>query len=80
MKVQDLIKKLQELDGELDVICSTEDESLCPSGHLLRLLMITEVDVVEAEEVRGEDGIASFKLGRSCAAKEHAVIGVTGDF
>ena len=80
MKVHELIEKLKKLDSDLDVICSTEDENILAKGHLFRLLEITSVDVAEGENVRGDDGLASLKLGRTSLSQKHVIIEVTGDF
>lgn len=80
MKVRELIEKLQKLDGNLDVICSTEDENFLAKNHLFRLLEITSVDIVEGEKQRSNDGLASLKLGDSSLSQKHAIIEVTGDF
>lgn len=80
MKVRELIEKLQELDGNLDVICSTEDENLLAKNHLFRLLEITSVNIVEGEKQRSDDGLASLKLGNSSISQKHVIIEVTGDF
>ncbi len=80
MKVRELIERLQNLDGNLDVICSTEDENLLAKNHLFRLLEITSVDVAEGEKQRSNDGLASLKLRHSSLSQKHAIIKVTGDF
>jgi len=80
MKVRELIEKLQKLDGNLDVICSTEDENLLAKNHLFRLLEITSVDVTEGEKHKGSDGLASLKLGQSSLSQKHVIIEVTGVF
>jgi hypothetical protein len=80
MKVRELIEKLQKLDGNLDVLCSTEDENLLAKKHLFRLLEITDVGIVEAEMHRGSDGLVSLKLEKSSFSQQHVIIEITGDF
>lgn len=80
MKVKDLLHKLNKLDPELDVICYSEDSDLLPPKYLLRLLDITGVSVIDCEKMRGDDGIPTFKLGKSSASSKHAAIEVTSDF
>lgn len=80
MKVKELIEKLQKLDGDLDIICSTEDESLLAKNHSFRLLEIGTIEVLEAEKVRTEDRLPSLKFGQSSSSQKHAIIEVTGDF
>lgn len=80
MKVKELIEKLQKLDGNLDIICSTEDEIFLAKNHSFRLLEITSVEVSEAEKVRTEDRLPSLKFGQSSSSQKHAILEVTGDF
>jgi hypothetical protein len=80
MKVRELIEKLQKLDGNLDVICSTEDENFLAQHHFFRLLDITSVDVAEGEKCRGSDGLVSLKLGHSSLSQKQVIIEVTGSF
>lgn len=79
MKVRELISQLQKLDQQLEVLCYTEDEPLLAPGHGFRLLDIITIMVVEAEKVRGNDQIWSFKLGKGPHSQKHAIIEVTSD-
>jgi hypothetical protein len=80
MKVSELIKELQKFDGNLDVLCSTEDESLISKNHVFRLLEITDISEIEAEKTRSEDGVASLKLEKTSYSQKHVIIDVTSDF
>ena len=80
MKVHELIKKLQKFDGNLDVLCITEDESLIAKNYIFRLLEITDISEIEAEKTRGEDGVASLKLHKTSYSQKHVIIDVTSDF
>jgi hypothetical protein len=80
MKVRELIAELQKLDGNLDVICSTEDENLLAQHLLFRLFQITSVDIVDGEKCKGSDGLASLKLGHTSLSQKHVIIEVTGSF
>jgi hypothetical protein len=79
MKVQELIKALQKFDGNLDVLCSTEDENLIAKNHIFRLLEITNISEIEAEKTRGDDGLATLKLQKTSLSQKHVIIDVTSD-
>ncbi len=80
MKVIDLIKKLQSFDPNLEVICYTEEEELLPKNHILRLMNIEDIQVTEAQKVRGDDGLPSIKLGQSNLSEKIVFINVVGQF
>jgi len=75
MKVHELI-----FDGNLDVLCSTEDENLIAKNYPFRLLEITDISEIEAEKFRGEDWLATLKLQKTSYSQKHVIIGVTSDF
>jgi len=79
MKVRELVEKLKNLDGELEVICITEDEELLPKNLLLRLLEITDVVVTEAETYRNNEQVPSLRIVNSPASQKYVVIEVTAD-
>jgi hypothetical protein len=54
VKVKDLISKLRGLDGELPVMCFTEDLELEPEED--QAFEIQEVNVTNGTPVRGADG------------------------
>lgn len=80
MKVKELLHRLNQLDPELEVICYSEDSDLLSPKHLFRLLDVTGVSVIDGEKQRGDDGVPSFKLGKSSVSKKHAAIEVASDF
>ena len=80
MKVKDLIEELQKLDGDMDVLCYTEDEDFLAKGQLFRLLEIEDVDTVHGENARDADGVPTLKLGRSPKSELIATLNVSGDF
>ena len=80
MKVKDLMEELAKLDGDMEVLCYTEDEELVAVGHLFRVLDIEDVDTVHAEVFRDADGIPTLKTGRSASSELMATINVSGDF
>lgn len=80
MKVRELLKALSEYDPELDVLCYTEDEALLSEGHLFRILDIDQISVIDAEKCRGEDGVASLKIGSNQLSSPHVTIDVISKF
>jgi hypothetical protein len=80
MKVKELLKQLNQLDSELEVLCYIEDSDLLASKHGFRLLDINGVSIIEGEKTRGDDQIPSLKLGKTSLSQKHAVIEVTSDF
>jgi hypothetical protein len=63
MTVKDLIESLGKFDPDLEVLCCTEDDSLLPEGHGIRLLDILDVKALDAERRRGDDQVPSMKFG-----------------
>jgi len=80
MKIRELIDKLKLLDPDLEVVGYTEDQDLLASGHLFRLFDIETVIVSEAEKTRADDGVPTYKLGKTGHSKPHAVLEMTGSF
>ena len=79
MKVKELLASLSKLDPEMDVLCYSEDEALIKKDHLFLILEIEELDVIEGEKCRGDDGIPTIKIGRSQSSKNHAALTVTSE-
>lgn len=79
VKVRELIKKLQEIDSELDVICYTEDERLLSSQDVSRVLSIEDISVDEGLPNRSNGGVARIKWRKSKGSQCYAVVTVTGD-
>lgn len=80
MKVRDLVKKLQSFDQDVDVLCSSEDESLQRPNELFRVFEIQSVELTDAEKRRGSDGIVSLKLGKTDLSQPHVLIDITTGF
>lgn len=80
MKVKDLISTLSQFDADLDVLCTTEDDSLLLKGHGVRLLEILDVKALDAEKRRGDDQVPSMKFERSELSRKYVLIDVTADF
>jgi len=79
MKVKDMLSKLRTLNPELDVLCYCEDEGHLPDKHEFRVFEINSVDLTEAEKTRGEDGVASLRLGKTESSSSHVLIEITSD-
>ena len=80
MKVKELLQQLQDMDPDIDVLCCSEDANMLPPNHGFRLFDIMGTDVMEGEKRRGEDQIASLKLGPGPNSKKLAFIVITSDF
>ena len=80
MKVSDLILKLKRFDGDLEVVCCTEDEDLQAKGQVFRLMDLIDATVVEGEPMRGPDGSPTLKLGKSHISVKQVLLEVTADF
>ena len=80
MKVKDLVSKLKQLDGDLDVLCYSEDEAILAEGDIFRLLHIKAASVREAERLRNDRGLPTLKIGRSNLSEPVALIQVTTEF
>ena len=80
MKVKELIQRLSQFDGELDVLCYTEEGDILPADHLFRLLEINGVSVAEGEKCRGDDQVPSLKFGQSPHGHGYVLIDITSDF
>lgn len=80
MKVKQLVELLSQLDQEMEIFCYSEEEPLLEQGHQFRILDIDGVDASEAEKLRGEDGIPTFRFAKSEEAKKVAFINVLAQF
>jgi hypothetical protein len=80
MKVGELIKRLQEIDSTLEILCWNEDANSSKPNHLFQLLDIIGVNITEGETRRSDDQTPSIKLGHTSLSRKYAMIEVTGDF
>ncbi len=80
MKVREIIDKLKVLDPELEVVGYTEDEDLLVAGHLFRIFLVESISVCEAEMTHTEDGLPTFRIGKTQSSKQHLVLNMTGTF
>jgi hypothetical protein len=75
MKVSELIKILQSLPANADILCYTEDVAFQKEGHIFCLLDIEEVIVLDATKVRINHE-PSLKLGKSENSEQHVLVSV----
>lgn len=80
MKVKDLLDKLSQLDPELKLVLSTEDEEIVASDELFKLFDIENVSVMDAEPVRSKDRKPTLSIGKSDQSEPIAIIKIVSDF
>lgn len=80
MKVCELINSLKQFDGELNILCSSEDQDLLAENHLFRLFEIDNIGIVEGEMMRIDDSVPSIKFGETEYSQKLVVIDLTSSF
>ena len=80
MKVKELQKMLSNLDPELDLICSTEDEKFLDENELFKLFEIDNISKSEAERLRTDTREPTLKFGKSEASSEIGIVNLISDF
>lgn len=80
MKVKQLLRKLKDLDPQMEIYCYCEDDDLLATDPWFRLLDILDVSVVDGRRNRTDEQTRTFKFGPSAAAQKHALIEVTSHF
>lgn len=80
MKVRDLLEKLKNVDPNLEVFGYSEDEELLASGHQFRVLDLVDIAISDAERARTDDGVPTFKFGRTANSRSHVIVEMTGSF
>lgn len=81
MKIGDLIKKLEILDPNLEVICFCEDEAVLPSSrHSARFFEIDDIEKADGTRQRDKDDIPGIKYGSSSSSESFALMRVSADF
>jgi hypothetical protein len=78
--VKDLIARLSRFDPDLEVLCSTEDETLVGPTGLVRFLDIQDMSVVNGVPGRDENRVFTFSTGSSDGARPVLFIDVTAVF
>jgi len=81
MKVKELIKLLESVNPETDVLCTSEDPEVLDSnsGHTFRVFEISAVEEVNGTKSRGDDRIATLKIGKSDHSEPHTIMEITCD-
>jgi len=79
MKVKDLIQKLSKLNGELEILCYTEDESLVAGGEGVKALDILDISETKLKVTRNVDHKVQLKFTGSSADRAYALIEITSD-
>ncbi len=64
MKVSELKDKLSEFDQNLEIICYSEDSNLVGEDGDFIIFAIENVDIINAEKKRLEDGTPSLNIER----------------
>ena len=64
-KVKDVIKQLDTLNPELEILCYSEDCDQTSPNHGFRILDIVAISEVDGERTRGDDQIPSLKFEKS---------------
>jgi hypothetical protein len=77
--VGELAQELSQFNKDYYIACYTEDQSQLAPGHLFRVLSIESVSTKDAELVRGDDGIPTFKFGKSPTSRKIVLLEVTAD-
>jgi hypothetical protein len=80
MKVKDLQKMLANLDPELVLVCSTEDEKFLSGNEIFKLFEIDGISASEAEKFRENNREPTLKLGKSEGSHPIGIINLISDF
>ncbi len=64
----------------MDVLCYSEDETLIKKDLLFLLLEIEELNVIEGEKWRVDDGVPTIKLGKTQSSQKLVALIVTSVF
>lgn len=80
MRVRELIKALEKLNPDLDLLVYTEDEDVVEPGQSMRFLYIDGVSTVVGVTSRDERGRVQIDLGLDPEARMIATLDVTSQF
>jgi hypothetical protein len=78
MKVKELISQLEKLDGNLEVLCYSENN--IHDDVVSAFYMIEDVSVAEGEKKRDLNGRPGIKFGKSGDSVKCALISIESDF
>lgn len=79
MKVKDLMQKLSKLNGELEILCYTEDESLIADGEAVKALDIVDISETKLEVTRNDARKVQLKFTGTNIDRSYALIEITAD-
>jgi hypothetical protein len=81
MKVKELIKLLESVNPETDLFCTSEDPEVLDSNsaHKFKIFEVSAVEEVNGTKSRGDDGIATFKIGKDNNSEPHTIMEITCD-
>ncbi len=79
MKIKDLIKNLESLDQDLNVVFYSEDENLTEKGKGIRVLDLLSTSKSYAQLSRNDDGSVSISFGKGESSLEYAFLEITSD-
>jgi hypothetical protein len=80
MKIKDLQEIIANLDPELVLVCSTEDEKFLSGNEIFKLFEIDSVSVSEAERFRDNNREPMLKFGKSEGSHPIGIINLISDF
>ncbi|MDF1764058.1 MAG: hypothetical protein P1U57_11665 [Oleibacter sp.] len=79
MKVKDLIEKLKKLDGGLEVLCYSEDESLIGDDNGVKALDIVDVTETKLSVSRSQVGKVELSFSGTGSDRSFALVEITAD-
>lgn len=80
MQVKDLLKHLESLDPELELVCYSEDEELVDTNNGFRLMEIEDISVTDARTHRDGMRNPTLTFGKGELSKKIALAHVTCNF
>lgn len=80
MRVKELIERLKSFDGEFEVLCYCDDDSIRGSNCGFRLFEIERVDCHNAETMKLDDGTPYLKFESTQFAQKHVLLNVVAEF
>ncbi len=80
MKVRELREHLKNIDPKLEVVCYSEDENFLVEKRGFILFDILAVNIVDAEQLRLDDGTPYLKFDKGPAAVTIATMEIASDY
>lgn len=79
MKVNELVKKLNDLDPNSEVLFYAEDEEIAPKGYAHRVLDVVEVSQKKIRTNRVENGVVTISFENQPSSINWACVELTSD-